>query len=150
MHNNNDSATKLPYKIGVFGVVLILLWIGVFKFTPTEAKAIAPLVMNHPLMGWLYSVFSEQTVSNLVGISEIIVAIGLIVSFYNAKIGYYSGIAASVIFIVTLSFMLTTPGTWKVVDGVLTTNFFLAKDFVFLAVALWVADHNKQILNAAD
>jgi len=51
----------------------VLLWIGIYKFTPTEAKLIEPLVKNHFLMGWLYQVFSIQTVSNLVGSAEIIV-----------------------------------------------------------------------------
>lgn len=39
------------YYISLYGVALVLLWIGIFKFTPTEAAAIKPLVENHPLMG---------------------------------------------------------------------------------------------------
>ncbi|PSW65206.1 hypothetical protein C0W88_12820 [Photobacterium leiognathi subsp. mandapamensis] len=139
--------TPLSYKTGVFGVVLLLLWIGIFKFTPTEAAAIEPLVKNHPLMGWLYSILSVQGVSNLVGISEIILAVGLIYSFFNPKAGVFFGVLASVLSIVTLSFLFTTPDTWKMVDGVPTTSFFLVKDILFLAVSLQVIEHNKKLLS---
>lgn len=138
-----NTTTSLGYKIGVFGVVLTLLWIGVFKFTPTEAAAIEPLVANHPLIGWIYSFLSVQMVSNIIGLTEIIIAIGLIAGFFNPKIGYLSGLLALFTFIITLSFMITTPNTWKVVDGVLITNFFLLKDIVFVAVALLVIERNK-------
>ncbi|KAB2824670.1 DUF417 family protein [Aliivibrio finisterrensis] len=139
-----SAETWLGYKIGVFGVVLTLLWIGFFKFTPTEAAAIEPLVANHPLMGWIYRFMSVQMVSNIIGLIEIVIAIGLIVGFVKPKIGYYSGILALLTFIATLSFLATTPNTWKVVDGVLTTNFFLLKDIVFISVSLLVIEHNKK------
>ncbi|MEC6822896.1 DUF417 family protein [Photobacterium piscicola] len=139
-------ATTVGYKLGVFGVVLVLLWIGIFKFTPTEAAAIEPLIKNHPLMGWTYHFFSVQTVSNLVGLSEIVVAIGLIYGFFNPRVGYFSGLIASAIFIVTLSFLFTTPNTWKIVDSVPVANFFLVKDILFLAIAIMVVEHNKKLL----
>ena len=138
-----NTTTSLGYKLGVFGVVLTLLWIGIFKFTPTEAAAIEPLVANHPLIGWIYNFLSVQMVSNIIGLTEIIIAIGLIAGFFNPKIGYLSGLLALFTFITTLSFMITTPNTWKVVDGVLITNFFLLKDIVFVAVALLVIERNK-------
>lgn len=143
----SPPATTVGYKLGVFGVVLVLLWIGIFKFTPTEAAAIEPLIKNHPLMGWTYHFFSVQTVSNLVGFSEIVVAIGLIYGFFNPKVGYISGVVASAIFIVTLSFLFTTPNTWKVVDNVPIANFFLVKDILFLAIAIMVVEHNKKLLS---
>ncbi|CSB97195.1 membrane protein [Vibrio cholerae] len=48
-----------------------------------------------------------------------------------------------VIFISTLSFLITTPDTWKVSDGILVPNFFLLKDILFLAVAIHVIEKNK-------
>ena len=71
------------YLVGLAGVVLTLLWIGVFKFTPTEAEAIRPLVESHPLMNWMFSILSVQGVSNLIGITEIIVAIGMVLSLIH-------------------------------------------------------------------
>ncbi|HAS8121772.1 TPA: DUF417 family protein [Vibrio vulnificus] len=144
---NTDLGTQgLGYLLGVFGVVLVLLWIGVYKFTPTEAKLIEPLVVNHPLMSWLYNLFSVQMVSNFIGATEIIVAIGLVIGLKKPQIGYWFGIAASVIFVATLSFLLTTPNAWKVSDGILVTNFFLVKDILFLAVAISVIERSKALM----
>ncbi|WP_373931453.1 DUF417 family protein [Vibrio cyclitrophicus] len=131
------------YNLGVIGVALVLTWIGIYKFTPTEAMLIEPLIANHPALNWLYSLFSVQAVSNMVGGAEIIVAVGLIVGFINSRVAFYSGTAAAAIFAVTLSFLITTPNTWKVSDGILVTNFFLVKDILFLAIAISVIERNK-------
>ncbi|QXC34653.1 DUF417 family protein [Aeromonas sp. FDAARGOS 1407] len=124
------------FLIALAGVVLTLLWIGVFKFTPTEAAAIKPLVASHPLMSWLYGPLSEQGVSNLIGLAEIVIAVGLVVGLWQPRIGYWSSMGAIVTFLVTLSFLLTLTGVWKVVDGVPVTEFFIFKDLVFLGVVL--------------
>lgn len=140
---NKSKNDNIGYIIGVLGVSLVLVWIGIYKFTPTEAKLIQPLVENHFAMGWLYSVISVQAVSNIIGATEIAVAIGLIYGIKNTKVAYFSGIAAAIIFVTTLSFLLTTPNTWKVSDGVLVTNFFLVKDILFLAISISVIERNK-------
>ncbi|WP_282065609.1 DUF417 family protein [Vibrio rotiferianus] len=137
------SERNIGYSLGVLGVALVLAWIGIYKFTPTEADLIKPLVENHPAMGWLYSVISVQAVSNLIGALEIIVAIGLVVGLKNRKIGFFSGVFATVIFLSTLSFLITTPNTWKVSDGILITNFFLVKDILFLAISISVIEKNR-------
>ena len=124
------------FLVALAGVVLTLLWIGVFKFTPTEAAAIKPLVASHPLMSWLYGPLSEQNVSNLIGVVEIVIAIGLVVGLWQPRIGYWCSMAAIVTFLATLSFLLTLTGVWKIVDGVPVTEFFLFKDLVFLGVVL--------------
>ncbi|GAK86807.1 arginine/ornithine antiporter ArcD [Vibrio ponticus] len=94
-------------------------------------------------MGWLYNFISVQAVSNIIGATEIVVAIGLLVGIKNTKIAYLSGIAAAIIFVTTLSFLLTTPNTWKISDGVPVTNFFLVKDILFLAISVSVIERNK-------
>ena len=151
MHASSVSQkpTQFGYYLGVFGVALVLIWLGTYKFTPTEAKLIEPLVVNHPAMSWLYNVISVQAVSNIIGLTEIIVAIGLLVGLKKPTVAYYSGIAASVIFLATLSFLVTTPNTWKVSDGVLIANFFLVKDILFLAISISVVERNKPSLTPA-
>ncbi|MCY9824580.1 DUF417 family protein [Vibrio chagasii] len=135
--------SNFGYNLGVIGVALVLAWIGIYKFTPTEAMLIEPLIANHPAMSWLYNLFSVQAVSNMVGGAEIIVAIGLMIGFKKPQVAFYSGIAAAAIFVVTLSFLITTPNAWKVSDGILVTNFFLVKDILFLAIAISVIERNK-------
>ncbi len=134
------------YLVALSGVVLTLLWIGVFKFTPTEAEAIRPLVESHPLMNWMFSILSVQGVSNLIGITEIIVAIGMVIGVWKPKLGYWSGLAAVVIFITTLSFLFTLSGVWKIVDGVPVTEFFIFKDVVFLGVAWLSVERSRRLM----
>ena len=40
--------------ISRYGLVVVLLLIGVLKFTPGEAAGIQPLVAHSPLMSWMY------------------------------------------------------------------------------------------------
>ncbi|AOV96565.1 hypothetical protein A9798_06110 [Edwardsiella hoshinae] len=135
--------------IGLLTTALILIWLGVFKFTPTEAAAIKPLVEHHFLMAWLYATFSIQTVSNLIGLAEIVIGVALLIGLKQARIGLYAGLAACVIFAVTLSFMFTTPDVFKVVDGIPITEFFLFKDLAFFGISLSSVERNRATLAAA-
>jgi uncharacterized membrane protein YkgB len=129
---------QIGYKLGVLGTVIILIWIGLFKFTATEAGAIKSLVENHFAMSWMYKVMSLQMVSNIIGFFEIIIGIGLFASLFYNKIGFYAGLGSAVIFATTLSFLFTTPGVFKSVEGFPVTDFFILKDIPYLAISLMV------------
>jgi uncharacterized membrane protein YkgB len=137
------KTTQSGYATGVIATVIVLLWIGILKFTPSEAKAIQPLVENSWLMSWLYKIVSVQTASIIIGIFEIITALFLIASFWNAKAGKIAGLLTIVIFASTLSFLLSTPGIWKLLDGVPVTDFFVLKDLAFLAIGLQVIGQSQ-------
>jgi uncharacterized membrane protein YkgB len=137
------STYKLGYYISLFGAALILLWIGIFKFTPTEAQGIKPLVENHFLTFFVYKIASVQAVSNAIGTIEIIIALLLIFSVKFAFLKRYAGIGMIVTFLVTLSYLFTTPGVWKVVDGVLVTDFFILKDLMLLGFGLMIYQKDK-------
>ncbi|WP_346238699.1 DUF417 family protein [Niabella insulamsoli] len=143
---NKISLHKAGYTISVWGVAIILLWVGAFKFTPTEAKAIEGLVSNSFLMSWLYKIWSQQGVSNLIGIVEIITGIALLLHFYWKKAGILAGLLGILTFIITLSFLFTTPGVFRKVDGMLVTDFFILKDIMALGISLLVLD--KSLENA--
>lgn len=134
---------KLGYYISLYGAALILLWIGIFKFTPTEAQGIKSLVENHFLTFFVYKIASVQAVSNAIGVIEIIIALLLIFSVKFAFLKRYAGIGMIVTFLVTLSYLFTTPGTWKVVDGVPITDFFILKDLMLLGFGLMIFQKNK-------
>lgn len=135
---------KTGYNLGVIATVIILFWIGALKFTPAEAHAIKGYVSNSFLMNWLYRFNSIQGVSNIIGVYEIITGILLIASFWNRKMGLIAGYLTASIFLTTLSFLITTPGIWKLSDGLPVTDFFVIKDLAFLAVALQVISKNSQ------
>lgn len=133
---------QLGSEIGVCGVVLILLWIGIFKFTPVEARAIQQLVEYSPLMSWMYKVGSVQAVSNVIGIFEIITAFLLAISPLSKKIAFIGGLFGTIIFLTTLTFLLSTPGVFRIVDNVPVTDFFILKDIMALGICLQVLlDH---------
>ena len=132
------STYKLGYYISLFGAALILLWIGIFKFTPTEAQGIKSLVENHFLTFFVYKIASVQAVSNAIGTIEIIIALLLIFSVKFAFLKRYAGIGMIITFLVTISYLFTTPGVWKIVDGVPVTDFFILKDLMLLGFGLMI------------
>lgn len=126
------------YYVSVSGVALLLLWIGAFKFTPTEAEAIKPLVSNSPLMGWLYKWFSVQTVSSIIGSIEILIALLLVLSFFGKQFSRLAGVLSAITFLITLTFLFSTPGAVSKVDGIWVPDAFLLKDLVSFGVSLMV------------
>ncbi|WP_367916256.1 DUF417 family protein [Leadbetterella sp. DM7] len=134
----NIDLQKIGYQISVFGVSVILIWIGTFKFTPTEAKLIEPLVSNSFMMSWLYNFLSLQGVSNLIGTVEIITAISLLLHFVWKKAGILGGILSILTFLATISFLFTTPNVCKTIDGIPITDFFILKDIMALGISIMV------------
>ena len=125
---------RLGYYISLLSIVLIMLWIGIFKFTPTEAAGIKPLVENHFLLFWLYDVLNVQQVSNLFGTIEIITGLLLLFSLRYDVLRPFAALCLIATFLITFSFLFTTPGMWKVIDGVPTTNFSILKDIPMLGL----------------
>jgi reactive chlorine resistance protein C len=124
-----------------YGLVLILLYLGAFKFTEVEARGIEPLVSNSPFFSWLHHSLGAQGLSNAIGVSE--VATGLLIAArrLSARICVYGSLAAVATFVVTLSFLVTTPGTWIVAPGFPLPvpdelGWFLIKDVFLLGAAL--------------
>ncbi len=134
MDNYNTLNTKkdIGFYISLFGTVLILLWVGLFKFTPSEAEAIQPLVSNHPLTFWMYNIMSAQVVSNCIGVFEITVAVLILLGLKYKLIAKIGAIGIITIFLMTLSYLFTTPGTFKIVDNIPITDFFILKDIMYL------------------
>lgn len=121
-----------------YSVALILLWYGIFKFTPTEAEAIVDLIENSPFMSWLYLVGSVQGVSILIGVIEILAALGMVLHRVSPRIAVWGDLLAVITFLATLSFLATTPGMFRVIDGVPVPagGGFILKDLVLLGAAL--------------
>ncbi len=143
----NNRIFSLGYSFSLYSIALILLWIGIFKFTPTEATAIQPLVSSHPLMAWFYYFFDVQTVSNLIGVIEILTAIAIILSPFRQLFRYAASAGILIIFTITLSFLFTS-GSWKIVDSVPITDFFILKDLVCLGFGLMILGFpHKKFIN---
>jgi uncharacterized membrane protein YkgB len=125
-----------------YGLVIILLWIGGMKFTAYEAAGIAPLVIHSPLMNWAYYLLGERNLSDLIGMVEIALGLGIAL---RQVVPLVSGIASLLsvgMFLTTLSFLITTPG-WEPTLGFPALSAlpgqFLLKDIVLLGAAVFTA-----------
>lgn len=147
INSANSSVRDLGKTITTYGdyalrfsVVLVLLWIGAMKFTAYEAGAIEGLVASSPFTSWLYSVFSLQGASNLIGSVEIATAIALLVGPFNRNLAIAGALVAAITFTVTLSFIFTAPGWEASLGGFpalsVVPGQFLLKDAVLLAAAI--------------
>jgi uncharacterized membrane protein YkgB len=119
-----------------YGLVFLLVTIGSFKFFAFEAEGIRPLVSNSPLLAWLYEVLGIRGTAGLFGASEVIVGVLIATRRWAPRLSGYSSLAASGMFLVTLSFLLTTPGALAPTSPF---NQFLLKDIVLLGASLFTA-----------
>lgn len=124
-----------------YGVVLILFWIGLLKFTNYEATGIQPFIENSPFMNWMYSAFNVQAASNVIGVIEVTAAVLMAARPWSALTSAIGSAMAVATFLLTLSFLLSTP---PVLQEGLGFPFlspapgqFLLKDIVLLGAAVW-------------
>lgn len=99
-----------------YGLALVILWFGIFKFTPSEALAIEPLVRNSPLLSWMYSLSGIRGVSAMIGTIEIAIALLMLTRARWPGASAVGSIGAVGMFATTLSFLVTTPGSWAWVE----------------------------------
>lgn len=141
------DADKTYQRLGAmvfrYGLALIFLWIGLLKFTAYEAKNIEPLVMNSPIWSWAYQLLGLQNLSNLIGVIEIAIGVLIATRAIWHRLSAIGSIGAAITFVITLSFMFTTPGVWEPGYGFPALSGmpgqFLAKDLVLLGVSIWTA-----------
>ncbi|MCW1957935.1 MAG: DUF417 family protein [Mycobacterium sp.] len=124
-----------------YGLVVVIGWIGLLKFTSFEAQGIQPLVANSPLMSWLYDVFSVRAFSSLLGVVEITVALLIAIKPVAPRVSALGSVVAIGLFLATISFLFTTPGVGEASAGgfpvLSSTGQFLIKDVALLGLAAW-------------
>ena len=139
---SRTSLEKLGMRVSRYGLVVTLLLIGALKFTAGEAQVIQPLVASSPLMSWLYKVLSVQAVSNLIGMIEICFAVLIALRAFSAGLSFIGSIGATITFLLTVSFLFSTPGAIHFSHGFLLlgdAGQFLIKDLVLLGASIWTA-----------
>jgi reactive chlorine resistance protein C len=116
-------------------VALLLLW-GSFKFAAFEAEAIRPLIENSPLLSWLYPLLGVRGTSSLIGVIEVGAAILICTRRWKPGLSAIGSLIASGTFLVTLSFLITTPGALSPTNPF---SGFLLKDIILLGAALYTS-----------
>jgi uncharacterized membrane protein YkgB len=124
-----------------YGLVIVIAWFGLMKFTNYEANGIQPLVSESPLMSWLYEIFSVYTFSALLGVFEVAAAVLIAVKPWWPKVSVLGSALAIVLFAATISFLFTTPGVFEESVGgfplLSMTGGFLIKDVALLGISAW-------------
>lgn len=126
-----------------YGLALALIWIGCLKFTVYEAEGIKPLAENSPLLKGLIGSLGVAGFAQLLGFAEIATGLLICCRPFQPKLSFYGSLAATVTFLITLTFLFTTPGIIQ--DG---HSFpflspmpgqFILKDLVLLGASIWTA-----------
>jgi uncharacterized membrane protein YkgB len=130
-----------------YGLVVVVGWIGLMKFTGYEAEGIRPFVANSPLMSWVYRLMSVRGFSALLGVVEVAIALLIAARPLLPRVSAFGSALAVGMFLMTLSFLVTTPGVWEPslggfpalahVAGRAGPGHFLIKDLALLGISLW-------------
>ena len=137
-------------RLGTYGIfaalAVIYFWFGGMKFTAYEAQGLVPLVENSPLLSWMYDIFSVRGFSAFLGFVELTIG-GLIAGrILSPTLSAIGGLLSAGLFVTTLSFMMSTPGTFEPDLGfpaiTVAPGQFLLKDIGLLAASVFVLGHS--------
>ncbi|WP_409425395.1 DUF417 family protein [Pseudoalteromonas sp. RW-H-Ap-1] len=122
-------------------VAMVLLWIGGMKFYEFEAKGIVSLVETSPFMSWLYTVFSVQGASNVIGGFDVLFALllGAGILFNNKKLIIVSGLACLSVFLMTQTFLLSAPNAFSSSTLLARLGQFVIKDLWYVGNLIVIA-----------
>jgi reactive chlorine resistance protein C len=124
-----------------YGLVVAIGWIAVMKVTEYEAKGIQPLIAHSPFLSWGYNVWSVHHFTMIIGAIEMSIAILIALRRWFPTASAAGSLGAVIIFLTTLSFIITTPGWEPTLGGFPALSGdvgeFLIKDLVLLGAALW-------------
>lgn len=147
-----DKFTAYQHQwLNFFPVALVLVWIGSMKFFEFEAKGIETLLTHSPLMSWMYDVLSLQMASNLIGIYDLFFAglLAFAIAQQSLLLLRAAVFGCGAVFIVTQTFLFTTPGALSATTLLTGTGQFIIKDIWFicnLLIITWLM-HNQQQTN---
>lgn len=119
-----------------YGIVALLLLWGAMKFTSLEAEGIRPLVEHSPFLSWTYALFGVRGGSDVIGVVELSAAVLICTRRWRPALAAVGSLIAASTFLLTLSFLITTPGIW---DPSNPFGGFIMKDIILLGAALWSA-----------
>src|SRR5437868_11147005 len=133
-----------------YGMVVVVGWIGLMKFTTYEAEGIGPFVANSPLMSWVYGFMSVRGFSAVLGVVEVAIALLIAARPFAPRASALGSALAVGMFLTTLSFLVTTPGVWaSSAGGFPALSAFpgqaLIKDLALLGIALWTLGEAWQV-----
>ena len=115
-----------------WSLIFFLVFFGALKWTADEAHAIQPLIAHSPFLGWLDHALGTQAASEAIGVVELVTASFIALRRWAPRLAMIGGAMGVLMFITTLSFLVTTPNVGEMAG-------FLMKDLTLLGVAIWIA-----------
>src|ERR1700761_7762876 len=112
------SDRNVAFLITSVGMIVMLLWAGSYKMTAPGAEGIIPLVSNSPLVSWHFKLFGPYVGSDIIGLTEITAALLFIAGYVRPGSGVIGGLIGVLMFSVTSTMLVTTPGAIISVPGV--------------------------------
>ena len=133
-------------SVGTYGIfaalAVIYFWFGGMKFTAYEAQGLVPLVENSPFVSWMYDIFSVRGFSTFLGFVELTIGALIAGRVLSPTLSAIGGFLSAGLFVTTLSFMISTPGTFEAGLGfpaiTVAPGQFLLKDLGLLAASVFV------------
>ncbi len=138
-----DLLARIGLAIGTLALVLIYLVFGLSKFTTGEATALVDIVKPSPFLGWVYGLASPMQFSQALGCIELGIGALIATRPLAPRLSAIGGLLSAGLFLMTLSFLLSTPGVFDPARGLFGffggAGHFLLKDLGLLALSLLVA-----------
>ena len=139
-----QSADHIITAVGTaivrYGLVVVIAWIGLMKFTGSEAMRIHPFISHSPFMSWLNGILSIRAQSDVIGTIEILAAVLIVLNVVSPRLGAVGGALGTLLFVITLSFLFTAPGIGDTAAGgfpaLSRVGEFLIKDIVLLGASI--------------
>jgi reactive chlorine resistance protein C len=135
---------NVPFLITSIGMIVMLLWAGSYKLTAPGAEGIVPLVSNSPLIWWHFKLFGPYIGSDIIGLTEIAAAILIIAGYVRPKAGIIGGLITTLMFFITSTMVITTPGAIIAVHGIRymsLVGLFLFKDVISFGVSFYLISY---------
>jgi uncharacterized membrane protein YkgB len=132
---------NLPFLFLTIGMIVMLVWAGLFKMTPPGAEGITPLVIHSPLISWQFRLFGPYIGSDMIGLTELTAALLFIVGYFKAQAGIVGAFITTLMFFTTSTMIVTTPGAVISFHGMRYMSFiglFLFKDVISFGVSLYL------------
>ncbi len=136
------TLTRISSMALYYALALIFFWFGGMKFTAYEASGINGFVMNSPLVGWWEALLGIGGTAHMLGVVEITAGLLLAARFVSPRLSVFGAVLSILTYVITLSFMFTTPGVAEPLAGGFPAisampGQFLLKDVVLLVVSFY-------------
>lgn len=140
-----SSAGRTVHTVGTmiirYGLVVVIAWIGLLKFTGSEAGRIQQYVAHSPFLGWTHLMLDQRTLAAVFGCVEVLAALLIALRRWFPLVSAVGSVVAIGLFLTTLSFFFSTPGVGDAAAGgfpaLSPTGQFLLKDLVLLGASVW-------------